>query len=58
MAEDFVVSGRACERALSEHPDLKNWQVFICGVPAMVKFMQQRAYLGGASMQNIHSGPF
>jgi len=58
MTENYVVTGRACETALIDHPDLKNYQVFICGAPAMVKFMQQRAYLAGASMNNIYTDPF
>jgi len=58
MTEDYVVTGRSCEVALVEHPDLKDWQVYICGAPNMVKFMQQRAFLAGASMNNIHTDPF
>lgn len=58
MTENYVVSGRACEVALLDHPDLNDWQVFICGAPAMVNFMQQRAYLAGAGMQCIHTDPF
>ena len=58
MTENHVVSGRACEVALIDHPKLNDWQVFICGAPAMVKFMQQRAFLAGAGMQCIHTDPF
>ncbi len=58
MTEDYVVSGRAGETALVEHPKLNGWKIFICGAPAMVKFMQQRAYLAGASMNDIYSDPF
>jgi len=58
MTENYVVAGRSCETALVDHPDLKDWQVYICGAPTMVKFMQQRAFLAGASMNNIHTDPF
>ena len=58
MTENYVVSGRSCEIALVDHPDLKEWQIYICGAPAMVKFMQQRAFIAGASMNNIHTDPF
>jgi len=58
MTENYVASGRSCETALVDNPDLKNWKIYLCGAPAMVKFMQQRAFLAGASMDNIHTDPF
>lgn len=58
MAEETVLNGHACDIALANHPDLNDWQVFLCGSPAMVKSLQQRAFLAGASLQNIHTDPF
>ena len=55
---ETIEQGRACEVALLNHPDLKGWQVFLCGAPSLVKFMQQQAYLKGAAMQDIHTDPF
>jgi len=55
--EDFE-SGRANELALTEHADLKNWTVYLCGHPEMVKATQRKAFLAGASMKDIHSDPF
>lgn len=58
MPEETVQAGRACDIALSDNPKLNGWQIFICGAPSLVKSMQQRAYLAGAAMQNIHTDPF
>ncbi len=58
MPEETVLQGHACDIALTNHPHLSGWQVYVCGAPAMVKSMQQRAYLAGASMQDIHIDPF
>ena len=58
IPEETVLKGRACDIALSDHPKLNGWQIYICGAPSMVKFMQQRVYMAGASLQNIHTDPF
>lgn len=58
MPEETVQAGRACDIALQDNPQLGGWNVFLCGAPSMVKSMQQRAYLAGAALQNIHSDPF
>lgn len=55
---DGAKQGRASEIALQENPNLKGWQVFLCGAPSMVKSMQQQAYLAGAAIQDIHADPF
>jgi ferredoxin-NADP reductase/ferredoxin len=51
-------SGRAHDAALAEVPDLKGWRVFLCGHPDMVQQAQMRAYLAGASLQEIHADAF
>lgn len=58
MPEDQVLKGQGCDQALNDNPDLKGWKVYLCGAPAMVKSLQQRAYLAGAAMQDIHTDPF
>ena len=50
--------GRANELALSEHSDLKGWTVYLCGHPEMVKATQRKAFLAGASMNDIHTDSF
>ncbi len=50
--------GRANELAMQRHKDLTGWQVFVCGEPLMVKDTQQRAYLAGANLDEIHVDPF
>ena len=56
--EESTQKELACNIALSNHPDLKGWQVFLCGSPSMVKTMQQKAYFAGASLADIHTDPF
>ena len=53
-----VKAGRASEIALEEHPDLKGWQVFLCGSPEMVKKTRMKAYLAGATMNDISADAF
>ncbi|HHJ39519.1 MAG: hypothetical protein AXA67_09390 [Methylothermaceae bacteria B42] len=57
-AMEGIKSGRADEIALSEHPDLKSWRVYLCGNPEMVKSAQKKCYLAGARLQEIFSDPF
>jgi NAD(P)H-flavin reductase len=58
MAAEDVEKGRACDVSLADNPRLAGWQVFLCGAPSMVKSMQQRAYLAGANLRDIHVDPF
>jgi NAD(P)H-flavin reductase len=51
-------AGRAHEIALHENQDLTGWSVFLCGHPEMVKNAKKKAYLAGASMNNIYADPF
>jgi len=51
-------AGRADVAALSDHPDLTGWGVYICGYPAMVHAARKAALLAGASIPNIHADPF
>lgn len=55
---DGHVPGRADDFALTENTDLKGWRVFLCGHPDMVQQAQIRAYLAGASFQEIHADAF
>ncbi|WP_197722116.1 FAD-binding oxidoreductase [Sulfuriflexus mobilis] len=51
-------AGRAADIALGEHPDLKGWRVFLCGAPEMVQQTRKKAFLAGASMQDISADAF
>lgn len=57
-ATEGFESGRANELALAEHADLKNWTVYLCGHPEMVKATKKKVFLAGASMNDIHADPF
>ncbi len=50
--------GRANEIALADYPQLKGWQVFLCGNADMVKTTKKKAFLAGAALKDIHADPF
>jgi len=51
-------SGRADEVAFKQISDLKNWRIFLCGHPEMVKTAKRKAFLFGASMKDIYADAF
>ena len=51
-------AGRAEVIALSDHPDLKDWRIHICGYPPMVAGARKKAYLLGANLADIYADPF
>jgi len=55
---DVVLHGRASDVAFQHHQELTGWEVFLCGEPEMVKTAQQRAYLAGANLDEIHTDPY
>jgi len=55
--EGFV-AGRTHEVALGKVPNLQNWRVYLCGHPEMVKAAKKKAFLAGASMQDIYADAF
>ncbi len=44
--------------ALEQYPCLAGWRLFLCGHPGMVKDTRKKAFLAGASLQEIFSDPF
>jgi len=57
VPEGFT-AGRVHDAALREAPALKGWRVFLCGHPEMVKLTRKKAFLAGASLQDIHADAF
>ena len=53
-----VRAGRAADVALTEFGNLSGWRVFLCGREDMVKAMQKKTFLAGASMQDIFADAF
>jgi len=51
-------TGTALELALSDHPDLTGWRVYLCGHPAMVDAARMQTFLAGASGSEIFADPF
>lgn len=50
--------GRVNEVAFALLPDLKDWRVFLCGNPDMVKQMKKMTFLKGAASANIYADAF
>lgn len=57
-AGEDVHVGAVDALALETVPKLGGYRVFLCGAPEMVRAMQRKAFLAGASMQAIFSDPF
>lgn len=56
--EPWMRAGAVDETALGDFPNLKGWKVFLCGNPDLVKQVQRKAFMAGASMQDIHADAF
>ncbi len=54
----ILKNGPINDTALKNHPDLKEWRVFLCGDPDMVKKTKTKAYLAGAALANIYVDAF
>jgi len=50
--------GRANEVAYEKISELKDWRVYLCGHPEMVKQSKRQAFLQGAAMQDIYADAF
>ena len=50
--------GRANDVALGDHKCLSGWRIYLCGREDMVKATKQKAFLAGASLQDIYADPF
>ncbi len=55
---DDYYAGFANTAALEQYPSLAGWRLFLCGNPNMVKDTRKKAFLAGASLQEIFSDPF
>lgn len=58
VVADGIRAGRAADLALEDLGSLSGWRVFLCGREDMVKSLQKKAFLAGASMQDIFADPF
>ncbi len=55
--EGFVL-GRANDIAFKTYPGLKDWRMYLCGHPEMVKTTQQKSFLAGVKVQDIFVDAF
>lgn len=55
---DGMRQGRANELAFEDNKSLTGWAVYLCGREDMVKATKTKAYLAGASLQDIYADPF
>ncbi|HFQ91961.1 MAG TPA: 2Fe-2S iron-sulfur cluster binding domain-containing protein [Chromatiales bacterium] len=53
-----ITLNRADLAALEAIPALAGWRIFLCGHPEMVSVMKKRAFLAGASLNDIYADPF
>ncbi len=51
-------AGRVHDVAFQHIPSLKNWRMFLCGHPEMVRVAKRKSFLVGASMKNIYADAF
>lgn len=51
-------TGRVDEIGFSRHGNLKGWRCYFCGNPDLVTRLRKQAYLGGASLKEIHADAF
>lgn len=56
-AQNLAV-GSVDEIAVRQQADLSGWKVYLCGDPHIVQATKRRAFLAGASLQEIFSDPF
>lgn len=52
------VTGALDEVVMATAGPLRGWRVYLCGHPDMVKVLQRKAFLGGASMKEIYADAF
>lgn len=55
---DGCRKGRAEAVAFADHPDLKGFQLYLCGYPPMVNAARKAAFMAGAALPDIHADPF
>ncbi len=58
VVPDDCYAGFANTAALEQYSSLTGWRLFLCGHPEMVKDTRKKAFLAGASLQDIYSDPF
>ncbi len=56
--EPWMECGPVDAIALATFPDLKGWKVYLCGNPELVKQVQRKTFMAGASMNDIHADAF
>ena len=56
--EGGIHHGDVQAHALDTAGNLKGWKVFLCGNPELVRQVQRKTFMAGASMQDIHADAF
>ncbi|MBI2434469.1 MAG: 2Fe-2S iron-sulfur cluster binding domain-containing protein [Candidatus Hydrogenedentes bacterium] len=57
-AEEDIAVGAIDQLALERVPSLKGFRVFLCGHPDLVRQMQRKTFLAGASLSDIYADAF
>lgn len=58
VSDSRMTQGSIDEVALQEVPDLKGWKVYLCGDPNLIRQVQRKTFMAGASMKDIHADAF
>ncbi|MBI1390037.1 MAG: 2Fe-2S iron-sulfur cluster binding domain-containing protein [bacterium] len=53
-----LVVGDIGELLLQTAPSFSGWRVYLCGAPDLVRLMQKKVFLHGATSQDIHADAF
>lgn len=53
-----VTVGAIDALVLDHQPSYKNWGVYLCGHPDMVRLLQRKIFLKGAALKDIHADAF
>lgn len=56
--DDSIPTTPIQDLAFGNHPSLKDWRVYLCGDPDMVKKTKTKAYLADAKLSDIFADPF
>ncbi len=57
-APEGIVQGALDELMFQSLPKLNGWRAYFCGHPDMVRLLQRKAFMAGASMKQIYADAF
>ena len=58
LDEGFAMQGDIYSQVATEQPELKGWDVYLCGAESFVRKMRRQCFLAGAGMGDIYADAF